>query len=58
MMDSTAATRGDNIMRRLRDTADIAEAGDKVHWAMLMRDAATEIKYLRDLLSRGDSDAD
>ena len=40
-----------NIEATLRKFADIAEAGEKPHWAGAMRLAATEIRQLRELIA-------
>ena len=50
---SSAELGGDvDLVATLRKFADIAEAGDKPHWAGAMRLAATEIRNLRDEVER------
>lgn len=44
------------IAQELRRIADIAEAGDKPHWAKVMRAGAAEIETLTRERPRGDSD--
>lgn len=41
----------DDLVATLRKFADVAEAGEKPHWAGAMRIAATEIMELRELLT-------
>jgi hypothetical protein len=33
----------DDLLKRLREFADVAEAGDKPHWAQAMRDACAAL---------------